>query len=37
MTFVRVRPTQYLIAYNLETRRMLRILDGRLDLPRFLT
>ena len=37
IAFVRVRPTQYLIAYNPETRRVLRILDGRRDLPRLLT
>ncbi len=36
IAFVRVRPTQYLFAHNPETRRVLRILDGRRDLPRFL-
>ena len=36
MAFIVVRPTHYLIVYNPETRRILRILDGRRDLPRLL-
>ena len=37
VAFIRVRPTQFLIVYNPRTLRVLRILDGRRDLPRILS
>jgi plasmid stabilization system protein ParE len=35
--FLLVRPTHYLIVYNPDTRRVIRILDGRRDLVRLLS